>query len=939
MRRLIIYIMSALVVLSSACNKHELEDPAEGLKKICIEADAGPQTKASLSSCDGTFSWEYGDRLSVLATDGRFYTFTYMDEAADAADGNTMSETLYDDVLWSDIEQDKAPGRTRVTFVGHIPRDTDITDVAFYPAVLDDGAVNEIWTEGRLTYSLPSEFEHVSGTVNVPMVALFEKNSQLLSFRQVGAVMRFTVRNLQPSCKVVLTFPNNRVTGSFVVDSSQGEPCISSQEGISTVTVRCQNGSPEEVLSVPIPAGVINTFKVEVYNAQDTRVFVKEFNGNYRIPRASLVMVGELELPPMTYRLASPSGMVVSNLSLDGNLSYDMMYAGTRVLDATYPSMTLADEVWGTECKVVSVKQAEVDDLVKAEFYQKSAVEDRYNSVQIDCGESYDVEFRAYDDGLAYRFISKREGEYAVSAENAEFNFAGDFAVQAAASPMTKDYDPWQSSFEGYYTRNTISGLLSGKLYQSPMLVQNGGANFVVAESDVLDYPGMFLERSSAEEGMITGRFAPVASSIVPRTYEPYTMYNVTYGTDIAHCEGPRNFPWRVVCASSTDAQLYLNDMIWRLATPSKVQTTSWIKPGLAVWDYWSNWNGKGGSGRTMTMDDYKEFIDLASLYGIEYYVIDGGWTDGVNTKVRPRSDIDLKSLADYAAGKGVGLLLWCGATHFNYFPEDACQRFSEMGIKGFKIDYWEHDNQDFMKMMEDAAAMAARYDMILDMHGCTKPSGINRTYPNIVTFEGVRGLEYSVINPSTYYEHVDNNLVFPFIRQISGPVDLTPGAMTNVQLGNAGDSAQDSEGTRAHQMALFITTWSPLGCLCDSPTRYASSESNKTCISFLGKLPASWDETIVLDAKIGGHLVVARRNGDNWYVGGINGNSKRTMTLPLGLFLSGGEWQMEMIQDNALSALSPTMFDHSVKTVVSGSSVDVTMQAGGGFAAVFTKQ
>ena len=162
---------------------------------------------------------------------------------------------------------------------------------------------------------------------------------------------------------------------------------------------------------------------------------------------------------------------------------------------------------------------------------------------------------------------------------------------------------------------------------------------------------------------------------------------------------------------------------------------------------------------------------------------------------------------------------------------------------------------------------------------------------------------------------------------------------MSDFQLGNAGDSAQDSEGTRAHQMALFITTWSPLGCLCDSPTRYASSESNKTCISFLGKLPASWDETIVLDAMIGGHLVVARRNGDNWYVGGINGNSKRTMTLPLGLFLSGGEWQMEMIQDNALSGLTPTMFDHSVKTVASGSSVDVTMQAGGGFAAVFTKQ
>lgn len=936
-QRICIYILF-VAALSSACHKHEMEEPVEGLRKICIEAETGPDTKASLSSDDGTFSWEYGDRLSVLATDGRFYTFTYSDDD-DLVGGNAVNETLEDEVLWTDIEQGKTPGRTRVTFVGHIPQEADITDVAFYPAVFENGTVNEIWSEGKLAYSLPSEYDHVSGTVNVPMVAFFEKNSQLLSFRQVGAVLRFSVKNLQPSVKVVLTFPNNRVTGSFAVDSSQGETCISSLEGSSVVTVRCQNGSPLEVLSVPVPAGVINTFRIEVFNVQNKRICVKEFNGRYRIPRAALVMAGELDLPSVNYELSSPSGLVVSNISLDGNLSYDMFYDGIRVMDATYPSMTLADEVWGTECKVVSIRQAEVDNVVKAEFYQKSTVEDRYNSVLIDCGESYDVEFRAYDDGLAYRFISKRDGGYVVSSENAEFNFAGDFPVHAAASPMTRNYDLWQSSFEGYYAQSTISGLMSGKLYQSPMMVQNGGTKFVVAESDVLDYPGMFLERSSDEEGMITGRFAPVASSIVPRTNEPYTMYDVTYGTDIAHCEGPRSFPWRVVCASSTDAQLYLNDMIWRLATPSKVQTTSWIKPGLAVWDYWSNWNGKGGSGTTMTMDDYKTFIDLASSYGIEYYVIDGGWTDGVNTKIRPRSDIDLKSLAEYAEGKGVGLLLWCGATHFNYFPEDACQKYSEMGIKGFKIDYWEHDNQDFMNMMEDAAAIAARYNLVLDMHGCTKPSGLNRTYPNIVTFEGVRGLEYSVINPSTYYEHVNNNLIFPFVRQISGPVDLTPGAMTNVSLGNAGDNAQDSEGTRAHQMALFITTWSPLGCLCDSPARYTSSEDNRTCISFLGKLPASWDETIVLDAQMGSHLMIARRSGDNWYVGGINGSSKRNVTLSLGNFLTGGEWQMEMIRDNTLSAYWPARFDHSVGTVTSGSSVDVTMQAGGGFAAVFTKQ
>ena len=639
------------------------------------------------------------------------------------------------------------------------------------------------------------------------------------------------------------------------------------------------------------------------------------------------------------YTIKSPDANVVSKITISDRITYDLTIGGTKVLEDSPIGLGIGRGLlYGNNPVLSEATTSSVDEVIKAVNYSKSQVSDCYNRLLLDFGPDFDVEFRAYDEGLAYRFIINKDEEYSFVSERAEFNFAQDYSVIAAAAPLTNEaLDPWQSSFEGQYFPNTISTLEAGVLYQSPLLVDCGGRKVVIAESDVLDYPGMFLTRREGKETQLVGEFAKYPDSMVPRPGHP-THYNMTYSAYTSKHKGERTFPWRILCVGDTDAELLTNDMVYRLATPSKIGDASWVKPGLAVWDYWNGWNGKG-NGNAMTYDDYKVFVDMAADNGIEYYLIDGGWNHGSITDLAARSSVRLGELAAYAASRNVGLILWVGANQFcAYDMERVCRDFSALGIKGFKVDYWEHDNQKMMKLMEDATAMAAKYNLLIDFHGCTKPSGFNRTYPNAITFEGVRGMEYSMIYPKNYYAMVENNLTFPFIRQLSGPVDLTPGSMDNKKLGTAQKGVPDSEGTRAHNMALFITTYSPLACLCDSPTRYNESAENKECLAFMGRYPTVWDETVVLDASLGNRVIIARRHGSDWYVAGINGSAPMEVTVPL-YFLDGSTWYMDLIKDAADSDENPQHFVSESSEVNSTSSIKVRMAAGGGFTAIISRE
>lgn len=640
---------------------------------------------------------------------------------------------------------------------------------------------------------------------------------------------------------------------------------------------------------------------------------------------------------PAEYILKSPDKSLECTVTLDGGLGYSMKYHGQTVMNHSKVAIDLGNgTVWDGSQPLMSAASRKVSGSIDAVFYIKSKVKDNYNQLLLDFGPDYAVEFRTYDEGLAWRFVVKKDEPFRIYGETVQFNFASSMPALAANARFSHKTDPWQCTFEAMYADIPLAGFEEGRLYYSPLLVKGTDARFVIAESDALGYPGMFLGKGE-QPNSLEASFSNYPEKMYPRQGHQ-THYIMEYSDEIARIDGPRTLPWRIICTAEKDADLLNNDMVYRLASPSKVEDTSWIRPGTAVWDYWNNWNGVGKGGWTMTYDDYVKFIDIAAAHGIPYYMLDGGWGTFRTDKMEWRPAVRLPELVRYAADKGVGIVLWCGASLFSAHDMEAlCKEYSEMGVAGFKIDFWDHDNQRMVERMEASAAMAAKYGLIVDFHGCSKPSGFNRTYPNVLTFEGVRGMEYKIIGKGSY-DMITYNLQFPFIRSIAGPADLTPGAMVNRSLDAPVVKEEASIGTRCHQHALFLVTYSPFHCACDSPTRYGASESNSRSLRLIGQIPTVWDETVALSSELDSHIVVARRHGDEWFVGGICGREPRSLDLKLD-FLKGRGWEMEICRDAPDSATEPENYVMETLPVSRKTSIRIEMAPAGGFTARIYKR
>ena len=649
-----------------------------------------------------------------------------------------------------------------------------------------------------------------------------------------------------------------------------------------------------------------------------------------------LFAVFPLSVSAKDFLVKSPDRNLICTVSVEDGLYYSLSYDGKSLIDDSRIALTLGDgSSWDGTHELVKASRKSVRSVIQAQFYTKSQVSDRYSSLLLDFGNDYDVEFRVYDEGVAWRFVTKRDKPFRILEETAQFNFAEDMPSLAANARFSHKTDPWQCSFEAMYTSLDLSEFPSDKLYYSPVLVKGENVRMVIAESDALGYPGMFLGRGEKEHSL-KASFSNYPEKMYPRKGHQ-THYIMEYAEDIARIDGPRNLPWRIICVGKNDADLLNNDMVYRLAAPSRVEDVSWIRPGTAVWDYWNNWNGVGKGGWTMKFEDYQKFIDVAAECGVPYYMLDGGWGTYRTDKMEWREPVRLPELVKYAADKGVGIVLWCGASLFSAHDMEAlCKEYSEMGVAGFKIDFWDHDNQRMVERMEASAAMAAKYGLVVDFHGCSKPSGFNRTYPNVLTFEGVRGMEYKIIGYGNY-DMVTYNLQFPFIRSLAGPADLTPGAMVNRPLDAPVVKEEASIGTRCQQLALFHVTYSPFHCACDSPTRYAASEENRASLELIGDMPTVWDETSVLDAGIDSHIIIARRSGHEWWVSGICGREPYSAEVKLD-FLSGKDLNMEIFRDAEDADVSPEHYVREMRKVSRKDVLNVSMAPAGGFVARITQ-
>lgn len=637
------------------------------------------------------------------------------------------------------------------------------------------------------------------------------------------------------------------------------------------------------------------------------------------------------------YTLESPDKNIRVEITADKDvLKYSVTHNGTVVTNNSPITMTLDNgTILGEKPIVKSYKTTSNDKLIKSNFYKKEFVEDYYNGITLFMRGSYDVQFRAYDDGVAYRFCTRiPNSQIIISEEKITYNFAYNHVVYIpyvnAGKSDEKDVIKKQffNSFENTYDITFMSDIDTNKLAFLPILIAfDNGKKVVITESNVEDYPGTYLRKGQ-------GNSLVGVQASYPKTEEQggYNMLQnmVTEREDyIAKVKGAREFPWRCMIITDDDKDLANNDMVYRLASPSRIEDVSWIVPGKVAWEWWNAWNIKDVDFESgINNDTYKHYIDFASEYGIEYVILDEGWA--VNKKadlfdVIP--EIDLVDLVEYADSKGVGIVLWAGYYAIDRDMDSICKYYSEMGIKGFKVDFIDRDDQKAVNFYYKMAETAAKYHLFIDFHGAYKPTGLNRTYPNVLNFEGVYGLEN--VKWNQHLDLVTYETTIPFIRMLAGPMDYTQGAMRNANRDNyrAVWTEPMSQGTRCRQLAEYVIFESPFNMLCDSPSNYRDEDE---CARFIAEIPTIWDETIALDGEVGEYVIIARRSGDRWYVGGITDWDEREVEIDLselGLKNNKGIEFSDGINANKIAE------DYVKKEIVIEDNVyKVKMRSGGGF-------
>jgi alpha-glucosidase len=621
------------------------------------------------------------------------------------------------------------------------------------------------------------------------------------------------------------------------------------------------------------------------------------------------------------YKVASPDGKISVVVTREADLKWFVTYDGREIMRSSDVAMELkGDRIPREKDRIRKASSGRVKEIIIPVVPNKrSEIVSEYNRLELRFTSGSAVEFRVYDDGVAYRFISSIEGEITVEKEISDILFP---AGTISWYPLEESF---MSHNERTYIPSAVDTLNSNHLASLPALFQVSGTNILITESDIEDYPGMWLR--GAGNGRFSGVWPPYPDGEILR--EDRNLFVTATKDYIAKTRGARTFPWRVFVIASDDAKLVESELVFKLAQPNKIEDTKWIKPGQVAWDWWNANNIYGVDFRAgINNDTYKYFIDFASANGIEYIILDEGWYK-LGDVMEQAEGIDVEELCRYAAGKNVGVILWVVWNTFHDKIDEALALWEKWGVKGIKADFMQRDDQKIVNFYHEVIQKTARHHMLIDFHGAYKPDGIGRTWPNALTREGVKGMENNKWSRDINPEH---DVTLPFTRMVAGPMDYTPGAMINMDSANFTPqfTRPESQGTRVHQIALYIIYESPLQMLSDSPSNYIREPETT---SFIVKIPVVWDDIKVLDAKIGDYLLLARRSGKEWFVGALTDWKSREMDLDLS-FLPAGEYRMDIFQDGVNADRYAGDYKHLVITVRSGEKMKIQLAPGGGYAA-----
>lgn len=624
------------------------------------------------------------------------------------------------------------------------------------------------------------------------------------------------------------------------------------------------------------------------------------------------------------FELLSPNGAIKASIALEDKIYYSININNEELASNNHLALILKNETLGLNPKVTGSKTGKVKEEIKPVVPLKfSSVSNNYNYLVLNFKGDYAVEFRAFDDGIAYRFITAKKGEIEVINEDFSVNFPEDYLLHL------QQPGGFKTAYEEAYSQTAVKDWKpSDKMAVLPVLVDSKKQyKILISESDLSDYPCLFLKG--------TGKGITATFPKTPLEFGPdgdRSLKILKEANYVAKTKGTRSFPWRYFVITKEDKQLIENTMTLKLAPKSELKETAWIKPGQASWEWWNGATPYGPDVNFVSgynLDTYKYYIDFASKFGIKYIIMDEGWANSTEDPYSPNPNVNVHELIKYGKEKNVGIVLWLTWLTVDK-NKGVFKTFKEWGIAGVKIDFMDRSDQVMVNYYENVAKEAAKHQILVDFHGAFKPAGLEYKYPNVISYEGVRGMEQmDGCKP-------DNSLYLPFMRNAVGPMDYTPGAMISMQpeVYRSERPNSASIGTRAYQLALFVVFESGLQMLADNPTNYYRE---KECTDFITSVPTTWDETKALEGKAGQYAIVAKRKGTKWFIGGITNNTEKQRNFKLNLdFLKAGKsYKVTSFEDGINAGYQAMDYRKKNFTVTNAANIEVKMVKNGGWAAV----
>ena len=626
------------------------------------------------------------------------------------------------------------------------------------------------------------------------------------------------------------------------------------------------------------------------------------------------------------YNVVSPDGKLKVTVNDRQGLHWQITHGGTAVLLSSNMGLE------ALQTKVLKASKGKINQTISTPFYKKASVKDECNLLTLKL-KDFDLEIRAYNIGAAYRFVYRGNHPFDINKESSKFCFADDYQAFVPYVNDNRGGERYCFSFESYYDKQRLSEMYADSIAITPLAVcLPDGKKAVIMETGVENYPGMFLKKGDGNT--LVTEFAPVPIAEEVGGFDRLNLVPTKRAPYIARLEGPQALPWRIVLVTEKDSQLLNCDMGQLLAPECRLNDISWIKPGKVAWDWWNNWNLSGVPFHAgVNTDTYKYYIDFAKKYALEYVIIDEGWSGKESLLENLNQDIDVPAVIAYARQQGVRIILWASWRSLLNDTEKVMKHYADMGVSGFKVDFFDRDDQRVIRSSYEIAAMAAKYHLLVEYHGL-KPSGIQRAYPNVVNFEGVKGLENSKWEQRTangpIHDQPRYDCTIPYLRALPGPMDYTPGAMLNATKSNffGNNNNPMSQGTRVHQMAMYTLFEAPLQMMADSPSKYLQ---NPECAAFIANIPTTFDETVVLGGEMGEWLALARRKGNTWYVAAMNNWTPRDLQLDLS-FLNG---RKARVFADGINADREATDWQGYEQTLDGSPVNVHLAPAGGWTAI----